>query len=186
MKTIIYMDGAYLAAVLRDQFSSERIDFYHFAERISDKNFLRVNYYNCIPEIRSSATESEKLRVEKSLSFFNALKKMPRYTLRLGSMEYRGIDPVTTKPIFVQKRVDTLMATDMLVHAFEKSVERQILVTGDSDFVPVIEEVKRRGIEIGLVHGNNTHSELIDVVDWRTPLTPGYIKRVRQKTLHGK
>ena len=47
-----------------------------------------------------------------------------------------------------QKRVDGLIAVDMMVGAFTNLFEVAILIAGDSDFVPVVDEVRRRGIMV--------------------------------------
>ena len=49
-----------------------------------------------------------------------------------------------------QKGVDTLMAVDMLVGAFSGLFDIAVLVAGDADFVPVVEEVKRRGVMVAV------------------------------------
>jgi len=44
--------------------------------------------------------------------------------------------------------VDTLIAVDMLVGAFTGLFEVAVLIAGDSDFVPVVQEVRRRGVMV--------------------------------------
>ena len=46
-----------------------------------------------------------------------------------------------------QKAVDTLIATNMLVGAFHKQFDFAVLVAGDADFVPVVDEVQRMEVE---------------------------------------
>jgi len=50
-------------------------------------------------------------------------------------------DRQTTKA----KGVDISLTKDMLSHAFNRSYEAAILVAGDGDYVPLVEEVKRLG-----------------------------------------
>lgn len=47
-----------------------------------------------------------------------------------------------------QKKVDGLIAVDMLVGAFTALFQVAILIAGDSDFVPVVNEVRRRGVMV--------------------------------------
>ena len=49
-----------------------------------------------------------------------------------------------------QKGVDTLIAVRMLKGAYDRIFDTAILVTGDADFVPVVEEVRSRGITVVL------------------------------------
>ena len=43
------------------------------------------------------------------------------------------------------KGVDIQLARDLLVHAFERNFDACVLMAGDGDFVPLVEEVQRRG-----------------------------------------
>ena len=43
------------------------------------------------------------------------------------------------------KGVDITLTKDMLAHAYDDNYDVAVLLTGDGDFVPVIEEVKRMG-----------------------------------------
>jgi len=47
-----------------------------------------------------------------------------------------------------QKQVVGLIAVDMMVGAFTNLFQVAILVAGDSDFVPVVNEVRRRGVMV--------------------------------------
>ena len=47
-----------------------------------------------------------------------------------------------------QKGVDTLVAVDMLVGAFTQLFSVAVLLAGDADFVPVVNEVRRRGVMV--------------------------------------
>jgi uncharacterized LabA/DUF88 family protein len=41
----------------------------------------------------------------------------------------------------IEKRIDVLMAVDIIVSAYEKIVDTIIIVSGDSDFVPVVKKI---------------------------------------------
>ena len=43
------------------------------------------------------------------------------------------------------KGVDVTLTKDMLVHAFNRNYDIAVLVSGDADFVPVVEELQRMG-----------------------------------------
>lgn len=47
-----------------------------------------------------------------------------------------------------QKGVDVQIAVDMLVGAFERAFDIAVLLAGDADFVPVVEEVKRHSVMV--------------------------------------
>jgi len=48
------------------------------------------------------------------------------------------------------KRVDITIATDILAAAYRNAFDTLILVAGDEDYVPLIQEVKRLGKTVGL------------------------------------
>src|SRR5207253_5397539 len=65
-----------------------------------------------------------------------------------------------------QKGVDTLIAVDMLVGAFEKLFSVAILAAGDADFVSVVLEVRRRGVMVIVTASATSISD--EFVDRRT------------------
>ena len=79
-----------------------------------------------------------------------------------------------------QKGVDTLIAVDMLVGAFSGLFDVAVLVAGDADFIPVVEEVRRRGAMVAVAGVSTSVSgDLRRVADryieldsqWVTPMT---------------
>jgi uncharacterized LabA/DUF88 family protein len=62
---------------------------------------------------------------------------------RLGFGELQG-----TGRNLRQKAVDTLLAVHMLAGAFTHIYSIAVLVAGDADFVPVVEEVSRQGVMV--------------------------------------
>lgn len=48
------------------------------------------------------------------------------------------------------KRVDITLATEMLSHAFNDNYEIAVLVAGDEDYVPLVQELKRSGKQVAL------------------------------------
>jgi uncharacterized LabA/DUF88 family protein len=55
------------------------------------------------------------------------------------------------------KGVDIALTKDMLVHAFYNHYEVAVLVAGDGDYVPLVEEVKRHGKRVICVFVNTKH-----------------------------
>jgi len=46
----VFIDGAYLEFVLRQEFGAPRVDFELLARRLSDgRDLLRTYYYDCLP-----------------------------------------------------------------------------------------------------------------------------------------
>jgi len=81
------------------------------------------------------------------------------------------------------KGVDIALTTDMLSHAFRDNYDVAVLIAGDADFCPLVEEVKRLGkrVHVWFFDGNGMSPELRLVADQFTDLT----NRFRmQWTLH--
>jgi len=76
-----------------------------------------------------------------------------------------------------QKRVDTLLSVALLVGAYQRLFETSVLVAGDEDFVPAVDEVRRLGVRVILasVSASSTHASdrLIRSADRYVEWTPG-------------
>ena len=97
----------------------------------------RVVYYDARPDADAD--------VDPNLAdYWKAIELQPDTELGFGSL--RGGNRRRLR----QKGVDTLIAVDMLVGAFTKLFQIAVLVTGDADFVPVLNEVRRRGVMVVL------------------------------------
>ena len=96
----------------------------------------RTTYYDGRPDDDSAIPSDLQ-------SYWNEIELLPDTQLGFGS-ERGGTKTRAPR----QKGVDTLIAVDMLVGAFTKLFSVAILMAGDADFVPVINEVKRRGVMV--------------------------------------
>lgn len=96
-------------------------------------SLTRVTYYDARPDGAASSPGIEK--------YWDAIERLPDTQLGFGTIRGRKRR---------QKKVDSLIAVDMLVGAFTQVYQVGVLVAGDADFVPVVEEVKRRGVMVAL------------------------------------
>lgn len=62
------------------------------------------------------------------------------------------------------KGVDVSLATDMLTHAFLNNYEAALLCTGDADFIPVVEQVRRQGKQVFLMHLGKSYGTSEDLM----------------------
>jgi uncharacterized LabA/DUF88 family protein len=108
---------------------------------------------------------------DKKLKDFlaNVLNRMPGYEIK--TFERKRKNPptcntcraqITTCPAChgvlkrtVEKGVDTAIVTDMLQHAWDKTYEVGVLLSGDRDFIPAVQFLNRHGIKI--VHASFTN-----------------------------
>ena len=66
-------------------------------------------------------------------------------------------------PNFEQKKVDVMIGLDVAWLASKKIVDRLILVSGDTDFIPVLKFARKEGIQvyIGSKQDKRIHDELL-------------------------
>ncbi len=166
-KVAIFVDGGYLDYVFRD-LGLPRVDFQRFAALLAGTDeILRTYYYHCLPYQSPIPTAEESRRFGAKQGFFNALSRLDRFEVRLGKLAFRGVDRSTGKPIFEQKRVDIVLAVDLVLLASKQRIDKAVIITGDSDFLPAICSAKNEGVLIHLYHGtgeNEPHRDLWDTL----------------------
>ena len=97
-------------------------------------NLGRVVYYDAQSEDETEVLQSLR-------DYWDALELLPDTHLGFGWVRSKK-----RKRPRRQKAVDTLIAVEMLVGAFNELFPVAVLVAGDADYVPVINEVKRLGV----------------------------------------
>lgn len=170
----ILIDGAYLDNVQEHDFDSVRVDMGLLSDALAGAmERLRTYYYHCMPFVGSPPTVDEKRRFAAMDRFVSSLKKLPRFQFRQGKLQHIGNE-------FRQKRVDILMAVDLVRMSSAKQIERAVLVTGDSDLVPAIEVARDCGVVVALYYSPNARSdELLQACDERFEITSALIDQVR-------
>jgi len=137
----------------------------------------RVFYYDCPPStkriyhplLKKQVDLSKSPQYQWALDFFKELKHHQKFALRLGRLAeeqaYYNLKPGATKKllngtlqvneitekdmslIIKQKGVDMRIGVDIASVTFKKQVDRIILISGDSDFVPAAKQARREGID---------------------------------------
>ncbi len=174
MKRIgIFIDGAYLDRLLKDEFQGLKIDFSKLVSWLAqDYEVLRTYYYHCEPYVSEHPTEEELLRAQRASAFYERLQLLEGFQTRLGKLEYRGLNHMG-QPIFTQKKVDLLLGVDLVRFAMNRSITHAVVFTGDSDFIPALDVAKEEGVHIILGHGSlyPPHQDLKRCADQRLRLT---------------
>ena len=179
----IFIDGAYLDCILREEFNLARIDYHKLSLSLAkDKEILRTYYYHCPPYQSNPPTAEEKERFGRKQRFFHKLSQLPHYEIRLGRLEFRGYD-VDGKPIFQQKRVDILLGVDLTLLSAKHRIEYAALLAGDSDLIPAVRVAKDEGVIIWLYHGKQYHRDLWNLADEREQLTRDLIDSILLPTV---
>lgn len=127
----------------------------------------RFFYYDCLHDIKKANETDQrfKTRVEQQNGFFKRIQSLDGFHVRLGSLAGTG------KKVR-QKKVDVLLAVEMLDNSFRKNMAAAVLLAGDSDFIPVTEAVMRHGTWVEVCYDpTGASEELYSTADKAVPLT---------------
>lgn len=160
------------------------------------RQLYRIFYYDCEPVGRKSVYHPlthKNIDLDKSetyqwtLDFFQELKKMRKFALRLGTLSDQinfNLKPGITKDLFNGKRelssieekdfelntrqkgVDMKIGVDISSLTLKHQIDQIILIAGDSDFVPAAKLARREGIDIILdPMWNKIRDDLFEHID---------------------
>lgn len=149
----------------------------HIKEEKAGAELYRIFYYDCPPSskriyhplLKRQIDLSKTDQFEWTNDFFRELMHQRKFALRMGRLAeeqaYYNIKPsvirkLINKTITVddltendfsieikQKGVDMRIGVDIASVTFKKQVDRIILISGDSDFVPAAKQARREGID---------------------------------------
>ena len=95
--------------------------------------------------------------------WLKVLSAKPRFAVRLGALKFRGFEPTRVsiapdtlsdddfRPRFEQKGVDMRLGLDIATYASDRSVDRIVPVTGDTDCLPVMKRARTSDRQVVLV-----------------------------------
>lgn len=178
-KAVVLIDGGYLAKVL-ETFGRPPFDFEKFSDLICQKagcERIRTYYYHCRPYQSNPPTPAEKTKYAEFSKFEAYLKKIPRLDFRPGRLQRIG-------GTFRQKGVDVCLSVDLVKLSCKGIIDKAILITGDSDFVPAVNVAKEEGIVTILYYSKTppmyVHNELLDACDETYEITQDIIDKSKQ------
>lgn len=168
MRTAVLIDGGHLRVLTRQaghRYDPDYIEAVAHACVAPDEILLRVLYYDCAPYQGSPKlpVSGKPANFHGSDEWLKTLAARPCFAVRLGALKFRGFVPKKTplvrgalsdqdfKPRFEQKGVDMRIGLDIATYATNRSVERIILITGDTDCLPALKFARIAGLQIVLV-----------------------------------
>jgi len=137
-KAMVFVDAMNLYEGLQVLGVDTRLDYYKFSLKLVGprRRLVRVYVYTgAYDQVR----EPEKYA--QQMKFFNKVHRMSYVTLKTRPLIARG-------GTYLQKGVDTLIATDMVAMAFLGHYDIAFLVSGDGDLAPAADAVKAAGKQI--------------------------------------
>ena len=149
--TLVLLDAGFLSKLSKHFGKGNYIsyDILKLAENLSRKQNLfckKIFYYTAPPFQSSRPTKDEAQRYRRYEKFKDKLSKNKMIIMREGRCQ-RII--IGDKAIYKQKAVDSLAVIDMMSVSLDyPEIKKIILVASDSDFVPVVSELKKRDIKI--------------------------------------
>lgn len=149
----------------------------HIVTEKEGASLYRVFYYDCPPSSKVVYHPLLKKQIDLgktddykwATDFFNELKHQRKFALRMGRLAEEqahfsikdasmkkllsgslNISDLTEKDFALniqQKGVDMRIGVDISALAFKNQVDRIVLISGDSDFVPAAKQARREGID---------------------------------------
>jgi uncharacterized LabA/DUF88 family protein len=171
-RVAVFIDGGYLDKTLELEFERRRIDYEKFARDVAGSGeMFRVYYYYAMPFQSDPPTEEEKTRYRNKQRFVDSLARLSLFDMRKGRLQKIG-------GAFKQKRVDCLLTADLVRLAWLNRIDTAVIVGGDDDFVPAVEEAKMAGVFVRLYYSSESCSnELRQVCDECLPIDEALVSR---------
>jgi len=155
-RVIIFIDGSNLYHSLKNNFKRVDLNFAEFTKKlVGARHLIRTYYYNVLQE---PVQRTEGVREQQD--FLDTLRKTPYLELRLGTTKL-------SQGIPVERGIDVMLATDLLLFASNNSYDIAILVSGDSDFGYTLQVVKNMGKHVEVAYFENAASrDLLNNADY--------------------
>jgi uncharacterized LabA/DUF88 family protein len=151
MDTLVFIDSGFLSKLSRYFGGGKYLvyDIIKFSENIANRENLeykKIFYYTAPPFQSNNPTLEERNRRDKYDKFIKKLSRNNKIIIKEGRCQ--KINSGKYK-LFSQKAVDSLMIIDIMSLPLKyKEIKKIILIACDSDFVPVVNEIKRSDIEV--------------------------------------
>jgi uncharacterized LabA/DUF88 family protein len=191
IKTAVLIDGGHLRALAfraKVKFDPDLIEKVAKGCVDPDESLLRVLYYDCAHyagEVKLPVSNTP-FTFTSDDGWLRTLAAKDLFAVRRGVLKFRGWKPKKTPiaktvltdadfgPDFEQKGVDMRIGLDMATFADQRSVERVVLLSGDTDCVPAMKHVRKAGLQVVLAkmpNGRKTpellwHADFERLIAW--------------------
>lgn len=140
-RVAVYVDGSNLYHKLKDLEIKNSIYFQYGALATflaQSRTLVAKKYYVGVVRAKDGDEKAKKLQ-ESQMKLFNHLgSKQEGFSVQRGYL-------MKNDGVFHEKGVDVKIAVDLLVGAYEDKYDTAILISSDTDLIPVIEKVKSLG-----------------------------------------
>ena len=193
METVVMIDGAFIRKKFHsaEKRAITAPDIQRIVQNaldlvsLTDHNY-RAYFYDCKPcsEKTSLPISHAAFNFETSPQYYNGItlikdiKMLPFFAVREGVLSFNGwtlkpscygknpLDDSCFSPNLKQKGVDIKIGLDVAWVSFNHIAKNIVLITGDSDFVPIIKTARRNGVFVYLfILNHNVKKELLENSD---------------------
>ena len=128
--------------------------------------FQKIFYYDALPSQKPNQSDEEFEAERKEVEDLHAkLATFDRFRVNEGDTRYRkgrGLE---------QKKVDVMIAVDMMIHTIRRNMDDAALLAGDADFTPLLNALSNEGMFVTLIHPPKVSKDLLAAADARHPMT---------------
>lgn len=189
-KVVILIDGGFVrveAKKAKKTYDPDFIERFALNCKGADEDLFRILYYDC-----ALYTGTVKLPVsgtpftfQASDAWLHELSHKDLFAVRRGVLKFRGFKPKRTpvasnaaltdadfNPDFEQKGVDMRIGLDIAAYAANRSIDRIVLVSNDTDCVPALKYGRRAGLQTVLIEPPKVRlaPELLSHSDYKRPV----------------
>ncbi|MBM3233864.1 NYN domain-containing protein [Candidatus Pacearchaeota archaeon] len=151
-KVSIFIDGNNLYHSL-NRINAGKIDYEKLVKELTKERILVVAFYYIAP----LDITSDEAKYWKHQKFLAELEKIPKFKIVLCTLrKYQKPDGTFG---FEVKGDDIYLANDMLAGAYENLYDTAILVSGDEDFIPVVNTLKKLGKKVENLYFTSSSSK---------------------------
>ncbi|MCH8151710.1 MAG: NYN domain-containing protein [Planctomycetes bacterium] len=182
-RVCIFFDGSNFYHALKEAGWPVQIDFGKLSIALAGQGRKHVHtyYYNAplvAPSRDDPDFEAKDERCRSQQRFFNALRFVPNLTFRPGRLQRAPTGG------YVEKGVDVMLATDMLILGHKDRYDVAVLISSDGDYRHAIEAVKfefGKEVELHQVEASKAYS-LIMACSRYCPISRKLIDSCRVRT----
>jgi uncharacterized LabA/DUF88 family protein len=147
-RVLVIFDGSNFYHILKNKeveiHGTLRFQYRRIAEWLSNgRDVVEIRYYVGVAKFDKNNPEKSQRIVSSQQKLFAELEKQKIKLVRGYMMRNDGI--------YHEKGVDVRMAVDMIVGAYEDNFDTVVLISSDTDLIPAVENVIKKGKRIEYV-----------------------------------
>ena len=152
---LVVIDGGYVEKLCKLVFADsegtpKKVRWRSFTRRLAFECggmlYDKPRYYNSTPYLSPEPTGEELERKQKREGFFDYLNNVAG--LEVVTLPAKKTFNAQGRVEYRQRGVDVMLALDCFKLAAGGEVKTVALVSGDGDFLPLVRELKARGVEV--------------------------------------